>query len=135
MIKSIEITGAEMIKYVKEYIKDNIINKDKLKTLYKIEDMILTGTKVSRDDYTDMFKDLKKYYVEETSRFYSKGDIFIDEEPPKSIIRHGFTTHSIQGETAHHNLYIDLNGMWDRRMLYTALSRAKYLNQIYLILC
>lgn len=135
MIKSTEITGLEMIKYVKEYIKDNIINKDKLKTLYKIEDMILTGTKVSRDDYTDMFKDLKKYYVEETTRFYSKGDIFIDEEPPKSIIRHGFTTHSIQGETAHHNLYIDLNGMWDRRMLYTALSRAKYLNQIYLILC
>ena len=80
-----------------------------------------------------MFKDLKKYYVEETTRFYSKGDIFIDEEPPCSIIRHGFTTHSIQGETAHHNLYIDLNGMWDRRMLYTAISRAKYLNQIYLI--
>lgn len=133
MIKSTEITGEEMIKYVKEYIKDSIINKDKLKTLYKIEDMILTGTKLSRDDYTDMFKDLKKYYVEETTRFYSKGDIFIDEEPPSSIIRHGYTTHSIQGETAHHNLYIDLNGMWDRRMLYTALSRAKYLNQIYLI--
>jgi hypothetical protein len=134
MIKSTEITGEEMIKYVKEYIKDSIINKDKLKTLYKIEDMILTGTKLSRDDYTNMFKDLKKYYVEETTRFYSKGDIFIDEEPPSSIIRHGYTTHSIQGETAHHNLYIDLNGMWDRRMLYTALSRAKYLNQIYLII-
>lgn len=134
MIKSTEITNEEIIKYVKEYIKDNIINIDKLKNLYKIEDMILTGTKQSRDDYTDIFKDLKKYYVEETTRFYSKGDIFIDEEPPKSIIRHGFTTHSIQGETAHYNLYIDLNGMWDRRMLYTALSRAKYLNQIYLII-
>jgi ATP-dependent exoDNAse (exonuclease V) alpha subunit len=41
--------------------------------------------------------------------------------------------HSIQGETAEHNLYINMDNYFDSRILYTAISRAKTLDQIYLV--
>ena len=48
-------------------------------------------------------------------------------------IRHAFTTHSIQGETATDKLFIDSSKMFDTRMFYTAISRAKTIEQIYII--
>jgi hypothetical protein len=135
MIEENELTTEEINNYVIDKLKNNIINLDKLKEIYKIEDMILTGTKKSRIEYTEYFKDLKKYYVLNTSRTHSNGDIIIsDIQPPSSEIRHAYTVHSIQGETAQNNLFIDMSKMWDNTMIYTALSRAKYLNQIYLII-
>lgn len=135
LIEENELTTEEINNYVIDTLKNNIINLDKLKEMYKIEDMILTGTKKSRIEYTDYFKDLKKYYILNTSRSYSNGDIIIDDiQPPGSEIRHAYTVHSIQGETAQNNLFIDMSKMWDNTMIYTALSRAKYLNQIYLII-
>lgn len=135
MIEENELTTEEINSYVIDKLKDNIINLDKLKEIYKIEDMILTGTKKSRIEYTEYFKDLKKYYVLNTSRTHSNGDIIIsDIQPPSSEIRHAYTVHSIQGETAQNKLFIDMSKMWDNTMIYTALSRAKYLNQIYLII-
>jgi hypothetical protein len=135
MIEENELTTEEINNYVIDKLKNNIINLDKLKEIYKIEDMILTGTKKSRIEYTGYFKDLKKYYVLNTSRAYSNGDIIIsDIQPPSSEIRHAYTVHSIQGETAQNKLFIDMSKMWDNTMIYTALSRAKYLNQIYLII-
>ena len=48
-------------------------------------------------------------------------------------LRHGFTIHSIQGETAQDKLFIDLRGITDLRMLYTAISRAQYWDQIVFV--
>ena len=58
--------------------------------------------------------------------------IVIQDEKPKikCEIRHAFTIHAIQGETAQTRLFIDINNMYDLKMLYTAISRAKKWNQI-----
>ena len=101
--------------------------------------MILSGTNELKDAYSEIFKgkfDEKKYYITSKSRKYSNGEILISNEKPDGVSseeRYCYTTHSIQGETAYDNLFIDISRMFDERMFYTALSRAMYLEQIYLI--
>jgi hypothetical protein len=107
---------------------------------YSIEDMILSSTNTIKDIYTKIFTgkfDKKeKYYVTENNRLYNNGQIVIGDKPDKTKceIRHCFTTHSIQGETAYYKLFIDARKMFDSRMFYTAISRAKTLSQIFIIL-
>ena len=115
-----------------------VIKYDDLKKQYKINDMILTGTNDMKDFYTDMFKgmfDEEKYYIKSNNRLFSNGEIIIGEKPNKTEceVRHAFTTHSIQGETATSNLFIDSSRIFDSRMFYTAISRAKTIEQIYII--
>ena len=115
-----------------------VINISELKQMYNINDMILSGTNAVKDFYTDLFKgkfDVDKYYITENNRLYCNGDIVIGAKPEntKCEERHCFTTHSIQGETASHKLFIDSSKMFDSRMFYTAISRAKTLDQIYII--
>ena len=71
----------------------------------------------------------------ENNRLYCNGDIVIGDKPDKCKceVRHCFTTHSIQGETAHLNLFIDNSKRFDSRMFFTAISRAKTLEQIFII--
>ena len=88
------------------------ISLDCLKATYKVEDMILCGTNELKDYYTNIFAGkfaVEKYYVMENNRLHSNGDIVIGNKPEqtKCEIRHSFTTHSIQGETANFNLFID----------------------------
>jgi hypothetical protein len=111
-----------------------IINRETLRKIYKVDDMILVGTNEVKDEYTEMFKDMEKYYCKENNRLYSNGDIVIGSKPDcKSEIRHAYTTHSIQGETALNNLFIDADKMFDAKMFYTAISRAKVLEQIFIV--
>lgn len=115
-----------------------IINVETLKTSYKVEDMILTGTNILKDYFTGLFTGklpVEKYYITKNNRIYSNGEIIIGEKPLDCLceIRHSFTTHSIQGETAQHKLYIDSSKMFNSRLFYTALSRAKTLDQIFII--
>jgi hypothetical protein len=120
-------------------INKRIINLDKLKELYDINDMILSGTNGLKNFYSDIFKgkfEMKKLYITSNSRQYSNGEILITNEKPIGVSseeRYCYTTHSIQGETAYNKLFIDISKMFDERMFYTALSRAQYLDQIYLI--
>jgi len=102
---------------------------------YQVEDLIITKTHVNKDKYTEKYKDMKKYIVLENTQDYSNGDIIIGDKPEKvrCELRHAFTVHSIQGETAQHKLFIDLDKMTSLRMLYTSLSRGKYLSQIVFI--
>jgi hypothetical protein len=115
-----------------------IISIEDLKEKYNVNDMILCGTNQLKDYYTGLFIGkfpVEKYYVLENNRLYCNGEIVIGEKPikTKSEIRHCFTTHSIQGETAEFNLFIDSKKMFDSRMFYTAISRARYLHQIFII--
>ena len=118
---------------------NRVIKLDDLKSLYNIDDMILSGTNEIKNYYTEMFQgkfDKEKYYVKDNNKLYCNGDIVITNEKPDKCsceIRHCFTTHSIQGETAQFKLFIDSNKMFDSRMFYTAISRAKSLDQIYII--
>ena len=111
----------------------NIIDKDNID--YKIKDLIITKTHKNKDYFTQKYKDMLKYYVLENTRDFSNGEIVIGEKPKncRSEIRHGFTIHSIQGETATDKLYIDMRGMRSLRMFYTAISRAKRMEQIIFI--
>ena len=126
----------EINKYVIDFFKNigRVVPVDYLKKNYVIEDMILTGTNKLKDYFTGLFPDLKKYIVLGNNRLYSNGEILFNEPEMVSFeIRHAFTTHSIQGETAYHNLYIDSSRMFDERMFYTAVSRAKKIEQIFII--
>jgi len=111
-----------------------IINKETLQKMYKVNDMILVGTNDVKNEYTNMFANIEKYYVIENDRVYSNGDIVVGAKPnTKCELRHAYTTHSIQGETAQHNLFIDAEKMFDPCMFYTAISRAKVLEQIFIV--
>jgi hypothetical protein len=126
----------EINQYVNEFFKKHgrIINDEKLKSLYNVNDMILVGTNKVKDQYTEMFNGLEKYYCKENNRVYSNGDIVIGTKPDcKCELRHAYTTHSIQGETAQNNLFIESSKMFNARMFYTAISRAKTLDQIFII--
>jgi ATP-dependent exoDNAse (exonuclease V) alpha subunit len=96
--------------------------------------MILSATHVVKNQYNETYNHLEKYYITKSDRVYGRGEIYL--EKPNTVdceIRHAYTVHSIQGETASGKLFIDLNGMFENRMLYTAISRAKKHEQIFLI--
>jgi hypothetical protein len=121
---------------------NDILNDRKtkdIKTLYNIDDMILCSTNIEKNIYTEIFEgkfqDINKYYILKNNRQYSNGEIIIGKKPEniECEVRHAFTVHSIQGETAKHNLFIKSLNMYRPRMLYTAISRARRLEQIYLI--
>ena len=110
------------------------ITKEQLITEYKKQDMILCSQNDYKDEYTELFKDIEKYYVTENNSLYQNGMIIFDKvKDVKSELRHAYTIHSIQGETAESTLYIDLRKQKSLRMIYTAISRAKYISQVKLI--
>ena len=139
------INNNNTLNYINEYIinyfqkNKRIINLEKLKEIYDINDMILSGTTELRDYYSKNFIgkfESKKLYITSNSRQYSNGEIIITNDEIKGVKyeeRYCYTTHSIQGETAYDKLFIDASKMFDERMFYTALSRAMYLDQIYLV--
>ena len=131
-----------------DFLRQMIDNKlnikeifDKIKTIpkdtidYKIEDLIITRTHKNKDAYTEKYGEFKKWYVLANNRDFSNGMILIQDEKPKikCEIRHAFTIHAIQGETAETRLFIDINNMYCVKMLYTAISRARKWNQIIFI--
>jgi hypothetical protein len=118
-----------------EYIQKQfpIVTEDELKQIYKVDDMILSHTNVVKDKYKEMFPD-DKWYVTVNTREYCNGQIVIGEKPNTTCEkRHCFTVHSIQGETAQANLFINLEKKMPIRLLYTALSRARTASQIFIL--
>jgi hypothetical protein len=119
---------------VKEYVKCNF-QKGNVDS-YKTKDMILVSKHLTKDTYTERFKHLEKYIVKNNTKNYSNGEILFEKPKDKKVkyeLRHAYTTHSIQGETAKYNLYINLKDMSSGKMIYTALSRARYWEQIILV--
>jgi hypothetical protein len=118
------------------YLTKNIqkITTDELQNIYTKEDMILCSENKNKDEYTKMFSTIPKFMVKENTSKYNNNQIIFDDIPDiKKEHRHGFTIHSIQGETAQNKLFIDLRKQKSLRMIYTAISRAQYISQIYLI--
>jgi hypothetical protein len=120
-------------KEIKDYIMFNFKKIKKIEN-YSVNDMILTFTNKRKDEFTEMYKDHEKYYITENTQNYSNGEILFHKPlNTRCELRHAYTTHSIQGETTEHNLYIDIAHINYKKMLYTALSRARYYYQIYLL--
>ena len=115
-----------------DYLFDiKIIGKDDFD--YKVEDLIICPYNSRKDYFTEKYKDLEKYTVTANTTNYSNGDILYQKiKGVEMELRHAFTIHAIQGETAKNKLYIDLKGIRSLTMLYTAFSRAEYLDQISL---
>ncbi len=114
----------------------NVITKKQMNDIYTKKDLIICSEKVLMNEFTEQFKDIQKYRVLDNTRDYCNGDIIFEKvKKVRSELRHGFTIHSVQGITIPEGqyLFIDLRRMKSLRMLYTALSRARYLSQIYII--
>lgn len=125
-------------KKVFNIVKDNFehVSVEEVASNYVPEDMILCRSNEKKDGWSDTLKDHDKWYVTATGPLYAKGEIVIGDKPKgaTSERRHGYTVHSIQGETCEHTLYIDMRGMKSEpRILYTAISRARYARQIKLV--
>ncbi len=117
---------------LKKYL--STITKEQLIQEYKKEDMILCSQHDFKNEYTKLFDHIEKYYITENNNLYQNGMIIFEEvKDTKCEKRHAYTIHSIQGETCEHNLYIDLRKQKSLRMIYTAISRARYINQVKLI--
>ncbi|MBY0541435.1 MAG: hypothetical protein K2P52_08510 [Campylobacterales bacterium] len=126
------------VDWIKKQKNINIVTIDDVKKLYDINDYILSSKHKFVDAWTNIFKGTfsqEKYYVKKTSTNYDNGSIIIsDKQPINSIIQHAFTIHSVQGETCITKLFIDTRNIFgDVQMLYTAISRAKFLKNIYFI--
>lgn len=142
-LKSIIAMIREMITYgrsdieVNNYVKSMFTKKtnEDIKKMYSINDMILSRSHLIKDTYTEMFKDMQKWYVTKNTRLYKNGQIVIGDKPDTTCeIRHAYTIHSIQGETAEDKLFINMEKCYDSRLLYTAISRARRAEQIILII-
>ena len=117
-----------------EYVNDNFNHIKEEDMEYVVEDMILASQHTIKDEYLEKYNHLDKWYIKKTNKMYCKGDIIVGDKPDVDCVKqHAFTIHSIQGETASNKLFINLTNMRGGKMIYTALSRAKYLEQIYLI--
>ena len=127
-------------KLVENYIKSKCerVTLETLDKSYTITDMILASKHDIKNEYTLRFNHLDKFLVKNNTRDYSNSEIIY--EIPNEFIKvdkqHAFTVHSIQGETIENenNLYIDLRNMFSDNHIYTAVSRARKLKQIKLIL-
>jgi len=132
---NIEVEGLYHV--VKKMVKQHI-GVEVMKEMYQKEDLILCRSNKKKNIYTEMYNDVDKYYILKTDRNYCKGEIVFDKPNDNYKldtdyeIRHGFTTHSIQGETAKNKLFID-NAYMEATAIYTALSRAEYLKNIYIV--
>jgi ATP-dependent exoDNAse (exonuclease V) alpha subunit len=141
-LKDIKIKIREYIDNDIYWVTRDMINKfkkisrDELKTCYNINDMVLCSSHKKKDEYTTMFAGLKKYYITKTTNKYSTGEILISDEiiPDEfgAELRHAYTVHSIQGETCKTKLFIEVKNM-DMRMFYTAVSRAQFIDQIFIV--
>ena len=126
-IKSKKPINMEMLPY-------QVVDKYYVKANYGVEDIILVSQHKYNDEWTETFKDLEKYKVTNNTRDWKNGDIcFKKIKNVNTELRHGYTVHSVQGETFKNKIYIDMRSMTSARIFYTAISRAENSEQIYLI--
>ena len=137
-----EKLNIEAIEYVKKKIQNITINE--LETKYNPTDMILVSTHENVKKYNKLFSHYKKYLVKNKTKQYSNGEIIYNK--PKGVqvakykdedndVTHAYTIHAIQGETLEigNKLFIDPSNLFSYRHIYTAVSRARLLEQIFII--
>jgi len=120
------------------------IGLDEVKHHYDYKNDIILVSRGAKRNKTSNLNDywcnefLEKKYKVETNFTrdgvrYNTGDI-VFEDIGNCELRHGFTVHSVQGETFRGKIFIDMRYLDDTRMLYTALSRANYWEQLYMVI-
>lgn len=126
-----------------------VIQAENVENLYCVEDFILVSknkcnkhhlfecncdNKNYAFEYNEMLKNKgDKFIVKKNSNNYNNGDIVFDKNIKNTIPAHAFSIHSIQGETIESKIFIDCRNMFEPQMLYTAISRARKIEQLYFI--
>lgn len=126
---------------VKNTLKN--IKIDELKELYNYKtDYILCSLKNGYDENTDYVYQYskifnsEKYIVIENKHPYYNGQIILDKNLKiKKEQRDAFTAHAIQGQTikSPSKIFIDPRKLFDKNQIYVMISRAEYLDQLYII--
>jgi len=121
---------------IRDFVKASYRNvgKDRVLELYDpAEDIILASKHLICHEWTSEFPD-NKWKCTEKNQLHAVGEIVLGERPKgRYEKRHGFTIHSVQGETYEGKIFIDIRNMFDLTMLYTAVSRARQSDQIHII--
>ena len=117
-----------------EFIFDNYEHITAEQMTYNPEtDIILCSTNTNGGCWLTKYGE-NKWRVLENTRLCCNGDIVLGDKPKfKCEPRHGFTIHSVQGETFEGTIYIDSRRWFDNTMGYTAISRARRYDQIKII--
>jgi hypothetical protein len=112
------------------------ISRNEVKNYYNHkEDMIIGANKFDHAFYKEEFKDFEKYKITQNTKDYKNGEIvYEDIKEISKEFRHCFTVHSVQGLTFEGKLFIDMKSIIDPKMFYTAISRARSVHQIYLVI-
>lgn len=78
---------------------------------------------------------VQKYIVQANNQEYSNGEIIISTTPPpvKHEVVHAGTIHGAQGLDAEAKLFIDPRKFFEQEHAYTAISRAQYLERVFMI--
>lgn len=152
--RELELTEDEQILEIYKFIKSNFTIKklEDVKSLYNVNDWILCSTKEgdkSRAKIINNVIDGEKYRVISHSKkdvfnrlngnteYFLNGDWIIGTKPniPESRFEktNASTIHSVQGLTVEeeNKIFIDLNKLFDVNLIYTAISRARNINQLY----
>jgi hypothetical protein len=159
-LTELNVNGQQVKSAIKYELSEvnKLITKEELRDIYDINDYVLCSRRTCRKcknksectcklsssyttewtNYLKMkFPDKFKYLITSSSNIHSTGDIIVSDTKHdyKSYEeRHAFTMHSIQGMTiSTEKIFIDPRDLFDSRMLYIAMSRAKTINQIYFI--
>ena len=131
---------------MRQYIKNNVdidivslINKfqkipyEEVKKIYHTKDLIITS---ENKFINEINKDItgEKYLVLNNTQLYKNGQILF-KNPNISgvevIKTNAFTIHKAQGQTVETKIFIDSRKLKSLKMFYTAISRARYWNQIF----
>ena len=145
------MSSREQLSWLKKQENITIKNYDDIRPA--VSDLIITSTKKHIMQFNKRYKEgipeisscplgefvtyKKKWCIKTNSPKYKNTEIVIQNKKPntKCEAQYAYTIHSIQGETVAppDYLYIDCRNMWALEHLYTAISRAKSLRQIILV--
>ena len=147
-----KISSRHQLKWLKTRENIKIINYDDIKP--NVRDLIITSTKKNIVQFNKRYSKgipeisqcplgeylifKKKWCIKTNSPKYKNTEVVISNKKPntKCEEQYAYTIHSAQGETISPPafLYIDCRRMWALEHLYTAISRAKSLKQIILVI-
>jgi hypothetical protein len=84
-------------------------------------------------EWADKFGETKFKCLERGNGFFNGSVVFEKPKGVKSEVRHGFTIHSVQGKTYENKIFLDSRKLFSVEMGYTAISRARYWEQIIIL--
>jgi hypothetical protein len=138
------------VKMLLDYVRSVIRGVDRAFVMenYTVADWILAGTHTNCNEWTMLLweKGFRKWRVgdkgnrAEVSKAlrgeeaHINGDIVLKEITGRTNPAHCFTIHSVQGKTVESKIFIDMRSLgFNYCLLYTAVSRARRLGQLYLV--